>query len=62
MKDAVDPMKNSEADFDKMRCEIHRMTLRLQSLHREQEKLIRGMEESVTRYEINTLKNLFVLE
>lgn len=49
MKAAVDPKTNRNADFHTMRCEIHRMTVRLQSLQREQEKIIRGMEESVTR-------------
>lgn len=49
MKEAVDPKNNQNADLHVMKCEIHRMTVRHQALMREQERLIRSMEDSVTR-------------
>ncbi|XP_067928587.1 coiled-coil domain-containing protein 40-like [Watersipora subatra] len=51
IKETIDPKRNSNADLTPMKCEIHRMTMRYESLMKEQERLIRSMEDSVTRRE-----------
>lgn len=48
IKEAIEP-EGGHFNINAMKSEIHRMTMRHSALMREQERLVRAMESSVTR-------------